>query len=229
MKKVLAIIPAYNESINLSKVVNDISTAASFVDYLIINDGSSDDTVKICEREEYNYIDLPVNLGLTGAVHAGMKYAYTHNYDMVIQIDGDGQHNAEYIEPMLKAMRENEADVVIGSRFIKNKKPMTSRMIGSRIITAAVWLTTGKYIADVTSGMRLYNRKVMKKYAKGVNYRPEPDTMAFLINHGYKIIEVQVDMEERAQGQSYLSFINATSYMLHVLFNILVFQWVRKA
>lgn len=228
-KKILIIIPAYNEADNIVRVVEEITTNYPQYDYIVINDGSTDSTRKICKEHGINLLDLPINLGLSGAMRSGMKYANYYGYEYVVQIDGDGQHCPEYIENMLLCMNQTQADIVIGSRFKTERKPFTARMIGSQIITFAIFLTTrGKYIGDVTSGMRLFNKKMIKIFGYRINYRPEPDTLAFLLNHGVKIEEVQVSMRERIAGSSYLNLKNSFYYMLHVLFNVLVFQWVRK-
>ena len=225
----LIIIPAYNEEDSIVSVVEEIIANYPQYDYVVINDGSTDATRKVCADNGINFLDLPVNLGLSGAIRSGMKYANYYGYEYAIQIDGDGQHNPEYIDGMLKCMERTQADIVIGSRFKTQRKPFTARMVGSQIITYAIWLTAKrKYIGDVTSGMRLFNKKMIKIFGYRINYSPEPDTLAFLLNHGVKIEEVQVTMRERMAGSSYLSVKNSMMYMLHVLFNVLVFQWVRK-
>ncbi len=228
-QKLLIIIPAYNEADNIVSVVEELIRNYPQYDYIVINDGSTDDTRKVCVNNGINMLDLPVNLGLSGAIRSGMKYANYYGYEYVVQLDGDGQHCPKYIEDMLKCMNSTQADIVIGSRFKTQRKPLTARMIGSQIITYAVLLTTGgKYIGDVTSGMRLFNKKMIKMFGYRINYRPEPDTLAFLIKRGVKIEEVQVSMRERMLGNSYLDLKNSFIYMLHVLFNVLIFQWVRK-
>lgn len=228
MKKVLIIIPAYNEAENIERVVENIINNFPQYDYVVVNDGSNDDTRKICKNKNYNLLDLPVNLGLAGAVQSGMKYANFHGYDYAVQIDGDGQHLPEYIEAMLSTMEETQCDIVIGSRFKSKKKPFTLRMLGSQIITGAIFITTkGKYIGDVTSGMRLFNKSMIKRFGYQINYGPEPDTLAYLINCGINIQEVQVEMKERIAGTSYLNVGNAIKYMIHMLFAILIFQWFR--
>lgn len=227
--KILIIIPAYNEGKSVLTVVNELTEKVGQYDYIVINDGSTDDTRKVCIHNKINLLDLPVNIGLSGVIRAGMKYANYYGYDYVVQIDGDGQHCPEYISQMFDVMRDKDADIVIGSRFKTKKKPFTARMTGSRIISAAIFLTTGgKYIGDATSGMRLYNKKMIKKIGYDINNRPEPDTLAYLYNHGVKIEEVQVEMRERTTGTSYLNLANSILYMTHVLFNILIFQWIRR-
>lgn len=228
MNKVLIIIPAYNEAESIERVVDNIINNYPQYDYVIVNDGSSDDTRKICCRRGYNLLDLPINVGLAGAIQSGMKYANYYGYDYAIQIDGDGQHMPEYIQSMLQKMQETNCDIVIGSRFKTERKPFTARMIGSQLITYAIYITTkGKYIGDVTSGMRLFNKAMIKRFGYHINYGPEPDTLAYLINCGIKIEEVQVEMQERIAGTSYLNLGNSIRYMTQMLFAILVFQWFR--
>ena len=228
MKNLLIVIPAYNEEKSIVGVVDNLKNNFPQYDYVVVNDGSSDKTRKVCREHNINTLDLPINLGLAGAIKSGMKYANFYGYDLVVQIDGDGQHQPQYITDMLQRMDETDADIVIGSRFKTKRKPFTMRMIGSQIITYAVLLTTGKYIGDVTSGMRLFNKKMIKRFGYEMNYSPEPDTLAYLLNCGVKIEEVQVEMLERSAGESYLSLGRSMDYMLRRLFAILIFQWVRK-
>ena len=229
MKKVLVVIPAYNEEKNIERVVDNLISNYQQYDYVVVNDGSTDGTRKVCRKNGYNLLDLPVNLGLGGAIKSGMKYANYNQYEYVLQFDGDGQHQAQYIETMIRKMEEMDADIVIGSRFVEKRKPLTPRMIGSQLITYAIWLTTGgKYIGDVTSGMRLFNKRMIKRFGYEMHYSPEPDTLAYLLNRGVKIEEVQVEMLERENGTSYLNFFGSLDYMWQMMFSILIFQWFRK-
>lgn len=225
--KVLIIIPAYNEAGSIEKVTGNLIENYPQYDYVIVNDGSTDDTRKICHRNDYNYIDLPVNLGLAGAMRAGMRYANYYDYDYAIQLDGDGQHDPLYIKDMLARMEETSCDIVIGSRFVSEKKPKSLRMLGSNIIGALIKLTTRHRINDVTSGMRLFNKKMIKQFGYDMHYSPEPDTLAFLLNSGVEIEEVQVRMYERVAGKSYLNFWSSIGYMVRMIFSIVLFQWVR--
>ena len=225
----LIIITAYNEAENIERVVNNLIENYPQYDYVLVNDGSSDDTRKICAKKGYNFLDLPINVGLAGAIRAGIRYANYHGYDYAVQIDGDGQHDPKYIKDMLEKMRSAQADIVIGSRFKEKKKPHSMRMLGSRIISGAIKLTTGgKNIEDVTSGMRLFNKRMIKNFGYNMHYSPEPDTIAYLLNCDIKIEEIQVEMYERIAGTSYLNLKNSVWYMLKMLFSILVFQWVRS-
>lgn len=227
MKEVLVIIPAYNEQDNIKRVVDNLIENYPQYDYVVINDGSSDHTRRICKENNYRLIDLPVNLGLAGGFQAGMKYAYRAGYEYAIQFDADGQHRPEYIEPILNKIKEGY-DIAIGSRFVDKKKPFTMRMLGSRFIAGAIRLTTGKKIKDPTSGMRMFNRKTIKECAVNINYGPEPDTVSFLMKNGAKVVEVQADMDERIAGESYLNAFKSMSYMVRMLSSIIILQNFRK-
>lgn len=227
-RKILIIIPAYNEAENIVNVVDNLLKNYDFLDYVVINDGSKDNTAKICKEKNYNLVDLPINLGLAGAFQTGMKYAYYRDYDYALQYDGDGQHNPEYIEGMVKHAEKNCLDIVIGSRFVTQKKPHTLRMAGNSLIELCIFLTTRKRIRDATSGMRLYNRRMIKKLATTMNCGPEPDTIAYLIRCGAKVEEYQVHMNERMAGESYLNLTRSIKYMFHMCSSILVVQWFRN-
>lgn len=227
MNEVLVIIPAYNEEENIERVVNGLIKNYPQYDYVVVNDGSKDSTLDICKENKYHCLDLPVNLGLAGAFQAGMKYAYRKGYDYAIQFDADGQHRAEYIAPILDEMKKGY-DIVIGSRFVDEKKPFSMRMLGSRLISFAIKLTTGMKIMDPTSGMRMFNKVTIKECALNINYGPEPDTVSYLVKNGAKVSEVQVEMDERIAGESYLNAINSIKYMLRMMISIVFIQNFRK-
>ncbi|MCL1830239.1 MAG: glycosyltransferase family 2 protein [Oscillospiraceae bacterium] len=227
MKKLLIVIPAYNEKNNLKHVVEDITYHCPDYDYLIVNDGSTDGTIEFCHENGYNLLDLPINLGLAGAIQAGMLFAYEHGYETVMQFDGDGQHKAEYIDALVTQL-EKGYDIVVGSRFITEKKPFNLRMIGSFIISFAMRLTTGFVMCDPTSGMRIFTRNIVKRFALGVNYTPEPDTLSYLIRCGARISEVPITIEERISGKSYLTLVRSIVYMTQITCSILLIQWFRR-
>lgn len=224
---VLAIIPAYNEQESIASTVDEFVTANTGCDYVVINDGSVDKTEEICLANGYNVVNHPTNLGLTGGFQTGIKYALEHGYDAVVQFDADGQHVPAFIPAMIKEMEEAGADIVIGSRFVTEPKPFSARMIGSRLITAILKLTTGQHVADPTSGMRLYNKAMMQEFARRFDFGPEPDSLAYLMRKGAKVSEVQVTMRERMAGESYLSFTRSISYMARTCTSILLAQWFR--
>lgn len=225
---VLLIIPAYNEEQSIVKVCKNLEENFSEYDYVVINDGSSDSTETLCKANGFPVISLPINLGLAGAFQTGVKYAFRKGYDCAVQFDGDGQHKPEYIRNMLDVLENGEADVVIGSRFVTKKKPFTLRMLGSHLIVWAMKCTIGRTVKDPTSGMRLFGPQILKDIAYGVNYGPEPDTIAYLMRKGVRIKEIQVEMDEREAGDSYLNFTRSLLYMLRMMVSLFFIQNFRR-
>lgn len=212
-KKVLVIVPAYNEEESLERTVDELVSVVPDIDYLVVNDGSKDATEQICLDRGFNHVTLPVNSGLTVGFQTGMKYALRNGYDYALQFDADGQHCPEYMSKMLDLAIAEDADIVIGSRFVNKCKEVSARMLGSRIITVAIKLTTGKRVADPTSGMRMFNRKMIELFANDDSLNPEPESISYLIKKGAKVREVQVEMRERQAGESYLNIPKSIAYM----------------
>ena len=223
--KILIIIPAYNEAENIENVVDNIIHNYPQYDYIVINDGSKDNTRDVCRDRKYNYLNLSINLGIGGAVQTGYKYARDKKYDIAVQIDGDGQHNIEYLEEMLEYLRKEEADIVIGSRFIKREgfQSSTARRTGIRILSDLIYLCTGCRVKDVTSGFRVVNRKFIDIYANNYpNDYPEPEAIVSAIMYGGKIREYPVIMQERKCGTSSINFIKSIYYMIKVTLAIVI-------
>lgn len=217
--KSLIIIPAFNESKNIPPLIEKIKELN--IDYLVINDCSTDDSVNIFRKLGINYIDLPINMGLSSVTQAGFRYAYDNNYDSAIVIDGDGQHPPIYIKSLLDTI-DKGYDYVVGSRYVNEKKPYTMRMIGSRIICFAIFIRTGKTVTDPTSGMRAVNRKIMQEFSTNMNYVAEPDALVSLIRKNYKTCEISVKMENREEGNSYFKNpLKSIKFMLEVIISIL--------
>jgi glycosyltransferase involved in cell wall biosynthesis len=224
---VLLIIPAYNEEDNIVRVCSELKEKYSQYDFIVIDDGSTDSTLDLCRHYNFPVISLPINLGLAGAFQTGMKYAYRNGYDCAVQFDADGQHLPEYIDLMLKELK-NGNDVVIGSRFVNKRKPFSLRMLGSYLIAFTMKLTTGFVIKDPTSGMRVYNRPILRLCAEQINYGPEPDTLAYLLKKKMRIKEVQVTMNERIAGESYLNLSRSIMYMLRMMISLVFIQNFRE-
>ncbi len=225
--RALAIIPAYNEEESIVPTVEEFIAARTGCDYLIVNDGSSDDTLSICREHGYRVVSHATNLGLTCGFQTGVKYALAHGYDAVVQFDADGQHVPTHVPELVAEMERTGANIVIGSRFVSEHKPLSARMVGSRLITGIIGLTTGETIADPTSGMRLYDRSMMREFARRFDFGPEPDSLAYLMRQGAKVSEVQVQMRERQAGESYLDLARSISYMVRTCTSILFVQWFR--
>lgn len=231
--KVLIIIPAYNEEENIAEVIEHLTSllmtgtldAYLSVDYLIINDGSRDSTLEICDKRHFQYLNLPINLGIGGAVQAGYVYAARNDYDIAVQMDGDGQHDIAYLGDMLKPLLEDEADIVIGSRFLEKEGFQSSitRRMGIKILSLLIRLTTGKKIMDVTSGYRAVNKRFIRIYANDypTDY-PEPEAIVTAIMHKGRIMEVPVQMRAREGGSSSITFKKSVYYMIKVTLAILV-------
>ena len=224
MKK-LEIIPAFNEEGNLEKTIKDIKDNAPDFDYVIINDCSTDKTLEMCRRHGFSYLNLPVNLGIGGAVQTGYRYAYYHGYDIAVQFDGDGQHSASHLEDMVTTLIDTESDMVIGSRFIEKEGFQSSglRRIGIKYFTGLIKLLTGKKITDPTSGMRMVNKKLLEKFTDEYpkDY-PEPESVVTILSEKYKVTEIPVVMNEREEGVSSISLKNSVYYMIKVSFAILI-------
>lgn len=216
--KILLIIPCYNEASNIKSLLREIKSHKSF-DSLVIDDGSSDNTASLA-LQETQCLQLPINLGIGGAVQTGIKYAYQNHYDFCIQIDGDGQHPPDQIEHLLHKQVETQADLVIGSRFIKNDSfnSSWSRRIGIRVISLAIKILFEKKITDPTSGMRLINQKAMKLFSKHYPTDfPEPISLCHALENKLKIVEVSVKMRAREYGHSSIAGFKNLSYMIRVL------------
>lgn len=228
MSKVLIIIPAYNEAESIEPLVKNIINNYPEYDYLVVNDGSQDKTYKICKENQFNVLNLTINCGLAAAFQAGMKYAARNGYCLAVQYDGDGQHNPEYIKKMIETFEHENVNIVIGSRFKTKKKPKTLRMLGNILIQATIKLTTKTKITDPTSGMRMFDRKMIELMANHMDLGPEPDTVAYMLRCGAAVKEIQVEMNERTTGKSYLTFTRSIKYMTRICMSILFIQWFRK-
>ena len=224
MKKI-CIIPAFNESESILKTVQNIRESAPDFDVIVINDSSKDNTLDICREHNIPVLDLPINLGIGGAVQTGYLYALKNDYDIAVQMDGDGQHDARFLSMMEKTLEDKHADMVIGSRFIKKEGFQTSgiRRVGIGIFRFLTRYLFGKEITDATSGMRMSNRRTIELFVKDYprDY-PEPETGCRLLRKHYKVLEVPVMMRERENGVSSISMKKSVYYMVKVTLAILI-------
>lgn len=225
--KVLLIIPAYNEEANILKVCNSIKEYSDEIDYVVINDGSTDNTLKILQENNLNHVNLIENLGIGGAVQTGYKYAYEHGYDIAIQFDGDGQHDINYVPHVCEPILKGQADLVIGTRYLdKNSSAFKStfmRRLGGNIISFFIKLFTKKKITDPTSGFRAANKEVIAEFAKEYPTEyPEPESTVSLLIKGYEVQEVPVSMNERQGGKSSIRFWKSADYMIKVTLAIII-------
>lgn len=224
----LVIIPAYNEEGAIVDTVKNIKENAPTFDIIVINDCSTDGTKDLLEKNDIDHINLPMNLGIGGAVQTGYIYAEENGYDIAVQMDGDGQHDAAYLDEMLNRMKKENADMVIGSRFIENEGFQSSglRRAGIGFFTRWIRMLTHQTVTDPTSGMRMVNRRVIEFFAEYYpkDY-PEPETVVSLLKHGYSITEVPVQMLARTTGESSISMRKSVYYMLKVSIACLIASW----
>lgn len=218
-KKVLLVIPAYNEAENIERVVDNLIENYPQYDYLVINDCSTDNTEEILRRRGYHYISLPVNLGIGGAVQSGYLYGAQNGYDIVIQIDGDGQHDPAYAKDLIQPILDGQADMVIGSRFIQKRGFQTSflRRIGIGMIRNVIRICCGVKITDTTSGFRATSKSLTQLFAReyAQDY-PEPEAIVLAELRGYHVMEVPVEMNERTGGRSSINALRSIYYMIKV-------------
>ena len=225
--KILLIVPAYNEEKNILNTCKKIEEYKEKLDYIIINDGSTDSTPQILDDNKLNHIDLVRNLGIGGAVQTGYKYAFENNYDIAIQFDGDGQHDVSYVSKICEPLINGQADMCIGTRYLdKSESAFQStfmRRLGSSIISFFIKILCRKKITDPTSGFRAAKKKVVREFAKDYPTEyPEPESTVSLLINGYKIKEVPVSMNERTGGVSSIRLWKSVDYMVKVVLAIIV-------
>lgn len=224
MKKII-IIPAFNEERNIKCVVNSIKSSGLDVDIVVVNDGSIDGTSRAAKEAGAYVIDLPINLGIGGAVQTGFLYAHQMDYDVAIQVDGDGQHDVNDLSKLIIAMENEEADVIIGSRFVEksNYKPSIARNLGINFFSKLVSLLIKNTIRDTTSGYRCINKKAINLFAKyyPMDY-PEVEAIVYAHKMGLKIKEIPVEMNPRLSGKSSISLLNGLYYLIKVTIMLLV-------
>ncbi len=230
-QKILVIIPAFNEEFTIKDVVD--STSSAGYDYIVVNDGSNDNTRKILDENNFNHIDLIFNLGIGGAVQTGYKYANKMGYDIAIQLDADGQHDISYVEKIVKPIIDGEADLVIGSRFtektLDNFRSTAMRRFGIKMISNVIKILSRKRIYDTTSGFRAANRKVIELFANSYPLEyPEPVSEFMLLKNGLKVKEVSAKMRARNGGRSSIHSWRKGYYMINVIISILMIQFRSK-
>lgn len=224
--KILVIIPCYNEELNIEKVICELQKDFSYTEILCVNDCSKDNTLEVLQNiKGLLYLNLPINLGYSGALQTGFKYAVENNYDFVIQFDGDGQHIASEAEKLYQKLILENLDIVIGSRFKENSgyKHGIFRTVGTHIFIRLIKLFANRTITDPTSGFQVLRKKIFSRYAKMHNFPEYPDANLIIemLLLGYKIDEVPVKMRLREFGVSmHGGFWNPIQYMLRMFFSI---------
>ncbi|MFD0697129.1 glycosyltransferase family 2 protein [Paenibacillus sp. GCM10027628] len=223
--RILIIVPAFNEEENIIKTINNIKSAGNY-DILVINDRSIDQTLLLARTQKnIKIVDLACNLGIGGAVQTGYMYAEQHNYDIAIQIDGDGQHDANFISKVIAPITQEGYDFVIGSRFIEYEgfQSTRTRRVGILYIQHLIRMISGIQITDPTSGFRAFGRRAIQYFAKHYpNDYPEPESIVIAHRLGLKIKEVPVVMKAREGGSSSIYTYKSVYYMLKVTLSIMI-------
>ncbi|MFC4653051.1 glycosyltransferase family 2 protein [Lactococcus nasutitermitis] len=229
-QKILLIIPAYNEAEGIVENIQKVQAYQKNInyqlDYLVINDGSTDNEEQVLVENNINHIELIQNLGIGGAVQTGYIYAYQHDYDIAVQFDGDGQHDIESLPNLIEPILKDEADFVVGSRFLDESnsefKSSTARQTGIKILSALIYFSSKIRIKDVTSGYRAGNKQVISQFVKRYPRQyPEPETYMHLFAKSIRVKEVGVRMFERTTGTSSINMLKGVSYMISVSLSII--------
>jgi len=222
----LIVVPAFNEAERITSVIQGIKKNLPGADILVVNDGSTDNTAAVASKEGVAVINLPFNLGVGAALQTGFKYAVSHSYQVVIQMDADGQHDAVYLPQFLQALEEAGADLVIGSRFLlPGKFPGSwTRLAGIKIFSFLVLLATGKKLTDPTSGYRAMRRNIVAFFCQDFfpqDY-PDADLLIATCRAGYKVVEIPVVMKKRLSGQSLHAGLRPLYYIYKMFLSIFV-------
>lgn len=231
--RTIIIVPCYNEEKNIIKTVKEIKKNG--FDYIVINDGSTDSTGEILKREKIHYVNLSNNLGIGGAMQTGYKYANENGYDIAVQFDGDGQHNAKEIMKLITPIINGTADMVIGSRYLYEEKEDEGfkssklRRMGINLLSVSMKALLGANLKDLTSGFRAVNRKLIIKFSNSYPYEyPEPVTDFETYMKGYNIKEISVIMNERLHGKSSITALKSVYYMANVLLQFFVLKFMDR-
>ena len=221
----VAVVPAYNEAGAIASVIAEIRTADPDFDIVVVDDGSIDGTSDIAAEAGAHVVRLPYNLGIGGAVQAGLQYARDHDFDIAVQVDGDAQHDPLEIPKILAPIIEGKADLVVGSRFLGEGEyePPMSRLLGIRLLARIVSVLVRQRVTDTTSGFRASNRRAISLFASDYPHDyPEVEAIVLLFRHRLKLVEVPVHMRLRGAGESSITFWRSAYYMLKVLLALFV-------
>ncbi len=228
MSKLLAIVPAYNESGAIAGTVTDVLDNAPGFDVVVVDDGSTDDTGTVARRAGASVIHHPFNIGIGGAVQSGYQYALDNGYDVAVQVDGDGQHDARYIPELLQVLRSDpRLNMVSGSRFIGDGEAgyqsSATRRLGIRLFSGLLSRITGRAVTDPTSGFRMTDRRGIELFARDYPHDyPEVEAVLMLHHHRLVAAEVPVQMRERQAGESSINSSRSAYYMIKVMLAILL-------
>ncbi len=227
--KIIVIIPCYNEQDNIVSVVQRLKEENPTVDYIVVNDCSTDNSEKVMRENAIKYISNPYNLGIGGTVQCGYRYAVAKDYDIAVQMDGDGQHSPCFLRTVTADIESGKADMCIGSRFLTREGFQSSfaRRMGISLISTTIKILTGKRIKDTTSGYRATGKKMTAFFANEYAQDfPEPEAILSSLKCGFTVTEVPVIMEERGGGVSSINTVKSVYYMIKVLLSLVV-SWLK--
>ena len=231
MSRRVAIVPAYNEEASIGRVVDELRAFDEGLEVLVVDDGSTDGTAEIARARGARVVSLPFNLGIGGAVQTGFRYAWEHDFDVAVRVDGDGQHAPAELDAVLAPVLSGEADVVVGSRFIGGDgyRSSRSRRVGIRLLALSVSALTRQRITDPTSGFQAANRKGIRLFAADYPHDyPEAEAAVMVAKHALRLREVPVAMRARETGQSSITAVRSVYYMVKVVLAIFVALFRRK-
>ena len=221
----IAIVPAYNEEGSLSTVIEELHAAEPDLEIVVVNDGSTDATGRVAAAAGVAVVNLPFNVGIGGAVQTGYQYALEHGFELAIQVDGDGQHDPREIGQVVEPILDGRADLVVGTRFVRGGGYRGTRLrrVGIRLFAAVVSLLVRQRVSDTTSGFRAVNRKALRLFAAEYPHDyPEVESIVLLSRHGLRMLEVPVQMRVRETGNSSITALRATYYMIKVLLALFI-------
>jgi hypothetical protein len=227
----IAVVPAYNEEETIGAVIEEIRDFDPEMAIVVVDDGSSDRTAVVAAARDVHVLRLPFNLGIGGAVQTGFRYAHEHGFDLVLRVDGDGQHDPREAGALAEPVLAGQADVVVGSRFAGSDgyRSSRSRRIGIRLLAWIVSALVHEKVTDPTSGFQVVNRRGIALFAADYPHDyPEVEATVLVAKHRLRRQEVPVSMRERAGGRSSIGAIHSIYYMVKVLLALFVGLFRRR-
>jgi glycosyltransferase involved in cell wall biosynthesis len=222
----VAIVPALNEERAISGVIDELRAFDAGLDVVVVDDGSGDGTAAVAEAKGARVLRLPFNLGIGGAVQTGFRYAFEHDYDLAVRVDGDGQHDPSQLGRLVAPVLAGDADIAVGSRFAAEGagyRSSRARRIGIRLLARIVSRIVGQRVTDTTSGFQALNKHGIALFARDYPHDyPEVEATVMVFRHRLRLCEVPVVMREREGGRSSITTIRSIYYMLKVLLAIFV-------
>jgi glycosyltransferase involved in cell wall biosynthesis len=223
----VAIVPALNEEHAIARVIDELRAFDPGFDVVVVDDGSGDGTARVARAKGARVLRLPFNLGIGVAVQTGFRYAFEHDYDLAVRVDGDGQHDPAQLGAVLEPILLDEADIAVGSRFAATTeagyRSSRSRRVGIRLLAWVVSRIVGRRVTDTTSGFQALNRRGIALFARDYPHDyPEVEATVMVFRHRLRMVEVPVQMRERAGGRSSITTLRSVYYMVKVLLAIFV-------